>query len=110
MKTLARIRATDAQIKALAAKGKAAAKEPHAIAVRFDSKRDRYVIELSTGGAFAVPRPRARCRRSSQCVLDVGLEPVVLYVETPHAARVHVAMSLSKVVRQDRDVFEGLPR
>jgi uncharacterized protein DUF2442 len=56
MKTLARIRTTDAQIRALAAKGKAAAKEPHATAVRFDSDRDRYEIELSTGGAFAVPR------------------------------------------------------
>ena len=56
MKTSARIRATDAQIKALAAKGEAAAKEPHATAVRFNSDRDRYDIELSTGGAFAVPR------------------------------------------------------
>ena len=49
MKTLARIRTTDAQIKALAAKGKAAAKEPHATAVRFDSDRDRYEIELEHG-------------------------------------------------------------
>jgi hypothetical protein len=56
MKTLARIRATDAQIKALAAKGEAAAKEPHATAVRFNSGRDRFEVELSTGGAFAVPR------------------------------------------------------
>jgi hypothetical protein len=56
MKTLARIRTTDTQIKSLAAKGKAAAMEPHATAVRFDSDRDRYEIELSTGGAFAVPR------------------------------------------------------
>jgi hypothetical protein len=50
------MRATDAQIKSLDAKGKAAAKEPRATAVRFDSERDRYEIELSTGGAFAVPR------------------------------------------------------
>jgi hypothetical protein len=56
VKALARIRATDAHIKALAAKGEAAAKEPHATAVRFNSDRDRYEIELSTGGAFAVPR------------------------------------------------------
>ncbi|MEO7038978.1 MAG: DUF2442 domain-containing protein, partial [Candidatus Elarobacter sp.] len=51
----ARVRATDAQIAALVAKGKVAAKEPHATAVRFDSERGRYEIEMSTGGAFAVP-------------------------------------------------------
>jgi hypothetical protein len=56
MKTRARVRATDVQIRALAAKAKAATKEPHATAVRFDAGRDRYEIELSTGGAFAVPR------------------------------------------------------
>ena len=55
MKTVARVRATDAQISALVAKGKVAAKEPHATSVRFDSKRGRYEIEMSTGGAFAVP-------------------------------------------------------
>jgi len=55
MKTQARVRVTEAQINTLIAKGKARAKQPHAIAVRFDSKRDRYEIEMSTGGAFAVP-------------------------------------------------------
>jgi hypothetical protein len=64
VKTRAQIRTTDAQIKALAAKGKAVAAEPHATAVLFDADRDRYEIELSTGGAFAVPRSALtwRCR------------------------------------------------
>lgn len=56
MKTTARIRATDAQIKALAARGRTTAKNPHATAARFDASRDRFEVELSTGGAFAVPR------------------------------------------------------
>jgi hypothetical protein len=55
MKTRARVRATDAQIKTLIAEGMARAKEPHATAVRFDAERDRFEIEMSTGGAFAVP-------------------------------------------------------
>ena len=55
MKTQARVRVTDAQIKALVTNGKARTKEPHAIAVRFDAERARYEIEMSTGGAFAVP-------------------------------------------------------
>jgi len=55
MKRQARVRAIDAQISKLVATGKARAKQPHAIAVRFDAKRGRYEIEMSTGGAFAVP-------------------------------------------------------
>ncbi len=78
MKTLARIRATDAQIKTLAARGKAAAKKPHATAVRFDSDRDRYEIELSTGGAFAVPLSALKALPASasrEALLGVRLMP-----------------------------------
>jgi hypothetical protein len=78
MKTTVRIRATDAQIKALAAKGNAAAKQPHATSVRFDSERDRYEIELSTGGAFAVPRSALKALPASasrKALRDVRLMP-----------------------------------
>jgi hypothetical protein len=78
MKTRARIRATDAQIKALAAKAKVAAKEPHATAVRYNPDRDRYEIELSTGGAFAVPRSALKALPSSasrKALLGVRLMP-----------------------------------
>jgi hypothetical protein len=78
VKTRARIRATDAQIKTLAAKGKAAAKEPHATAVRFDADRDRFEVELSTGGAFAVPRIALKALPASasrEALLGVRLMP-----------------------------------
>lgn len=55
MKSPAQVRTTDAQIRALIDKGKVNAKRPHAIAVRFDAKRSRFEVEMSTGGAFAVP-------------------------------------------------------
>jgi Protein of unknown function (DUF2442) len=56
MKRQARVRETATQISIQVAKGKARSKQPRATGVRFDAKRDRYEIEMSTGGAFAVPR------------------------------------------------------